>query len=56
MKTEKEDTQTLSPKALEYLELRKIRRNQQKKKKKKKGLRRSSQKGRKRSNQDSEVY
>ena len=54
MKTEKEDTQTLSPKALEYLELRKIRRNQQKKKKK--GLRRSSQKGRKRSNQDSEVY
>ena len=33
MKTEKEDTQTLSPKALEYLELRKIRRNQQKKKK-----------------------
>lgn len=54
MKTEKEDTQTLSPRALEYLELRKIRRNQ--KEKKKNGLRRSSQKGRKRNNQDSEVY
>lgn len=33
MKTEKEDTQTLSPRALEYLELRKIRRNQKERKK-----------------------
>ena len=52
MKTEKENTQTLSPRALEHLELREIRRNQQRKK----GLRRSSQEDRKRSNQDSEVY
>ena len=55
MKTEKEDTQTLSPRALEYLELRKIRRNKQKKKKKKRTEKKQSE-GRKRSNQDSEVY
>ena len=55
MKTEKENTQILSPGALEHLELRKTRRNQQKKKGRK-GLTRSSQEGRKRSNQDSEVY
>ena len=36
VKTEKENTQILSPGALEHLELRKTRRNQQKKKKEEK--------------------